>query len=72
MTVNLGRIALFFGFSGIGIAPESGLFYAGYHGLGLAGPFESNAVKAASVAPASAFRFLVHRTWVVQHDARRA
>ncbi|WND20543.1 hypothetical protein [Streptomyces violaceus] len=42
------------------------------HRAAMAGPFESNAVKAASVAPASAFRFLVHRTWVVQHDARRA
>jgi hypothetical protein len=25
-----------------------------------------------SIVPASAFRFLVHRTWVFQHDARRA
>ncbi|MFC9510344.1 GtrA family protein [Streptomyces sp. NPDC057002] len=66
------QIALFFGFSGIGVALESGLFYAGYHGLGLAGPLESNAVKAASIVLASAFRFLVYRTWVFQHDARRA
>ncbi|CAM5709280.1 GtrA family protein [Streptomyces purpurascens] len=66
------QIALFFGFSGIGVALESGLFYAGYHGLGLAGPFESNVVKAASIVLASAFRFLVYRTWVFQHDARRA
>ncbi|GHD15746.1 hypothetical protein GCM10010313_43200 [Streptomyces violarus] len=71
MTVNLGQIALVFGFSGIGVALESGLFYAGSRGLGLAGPFESNAVKAASIALASAFRFLVFRTWV-SHDARRA
>jgi putative flippase GtrA len=66
------QIALFFGFSGIGVAMESGLFYAGYHGLGLAGPLESNAVKAASIILASAFRFLVYRTWVFPHDARRA
>ncbi|MFC9680106.1 GtrA family protein [Streptomyces sp. NPDC056948] len=66
------QIALFFGFSGIGVALESGLFYAGYHGLGLAGPLESNAVKAASIVLASAFRFLVYRTWVFPHDARRA
>jgi putative flippase GtrA len=65
------QIALFFGFSGIGVAMESGLFYAGYHVLGLAGPLESNAVKAASIVLASAFRFLVYRTWVFQHDARR-
>ncbi|MFD6170780.1 GtrA family protein [Streptomyces coeruleorubidus] len=66
------QIALFFVFSGIGVAMESGLFYVGYHGLGLAGPFESNAVKAASIVLASAFRFLVYRTWVFQHDAHRA
>ncbi|MGW0614328.1 GtrA family protein [Streptomyces sp. NPDC002788] len=66
------QIVLFFAFSGIGVVMESGLFYAGYHGLGLAGPFESNAVKALSILLASAFRFLVYRTWVFQHDARRA
>ncbi|MER7402223.1 GtrA family protein [Streptomyces sp. NPDC000070] len=66
------QIALFFVFSGIGVAMESGLFYAGYHGLGLVGPFESNVVKAASIMLASAFRFLVCRTWVFQHDAHRA
>ncbi len=66
------QIALFFVFSGIGVALESGLFFAGYHGLGLAGPVESNLVKAVSIVLASAFRFLVYRTWVFQHDARRA
>ncbi|MFH9065421.1 GtrA family protein [Streptomyces coeruleorubidus] len=66
------QIALFFVFSGIGVAMESGLFYVGYHGLALAGPFESNAVKAVSILLASAFRFLVYRTWVFQHDAHRA
>ncbi|MEU6179441.1 GtrA family protein [Streptomyces coeruleorubidus] len=66
------QIALFFGFSGIGVTMESGLFYVGYHGLGLVGPFESNAVKAASIVLASAFRFLVCRTWVFPHDAHRA
>ncbi len=66
------QIALFFVFSGIGVAMESGLFYVGYHGLGLAGPFESNALKATSIVLASAFRFLVYRTWVFQHDAHRA
>ncbi|MFH8895805.1 GtrA family protein [Streptomyces coeruleorubidus] len=66
------QIALFFVFSGIGVAMESGLFYVGYHGLGLAGPFESNALKAVSIVLASAFRFLVYRTWVFQHGAHRA
>ncbi|AXE86335.1 GtrA family protein [Streptomyces sp. Go-475] len=66
------QIVLFFVFSGIGVAMESGLFFAGYHGLGLAGPVESNLVKAVSIVLASAFRFLVYRTWVFQHDARRA
>ena len=66
------QIALFFVFGGIGVAMESGLFYVGYHGLGLAGPFESNAVKAASIVLASAFRFLVCRTWVFQHDVLHA
>ncbi|MDN0197202.1 GtrA family protein [Streptomyces sp. S.PNR 29] len=61
------QVALFFVFSGIGVAMESGLFYLGYHGLGLHGPIESNAVKASSIVLASAFRFLVYRTWVFQH-----
>ncbi|MFE8965039.1 GtrA family protein [Streptomyces iakyrus] len=63
------QIALFFVFSAIGVAMESGLFYAGYHGLGLDGPLEANAVKALSIVLASAFRFLVYRTWVFQRDA---
>jgi putative flippase GtrA len=66
------QIALFFVLSTIGVAMESGLFYAGYHGLGLDGPLESNAVKALSIVLASAFRFLVYRTWVFPHDARPA
>ncbi|GGN38408.1 GtrA family protein [Streptomyces fuscichromogenes] len=66
------QIALFFVFSGVGVVLESGLFYAGYHGLGLAGPLESNVVKALSIVLASAFRFLVYRTWVFQTDASRA
>ncbi|MFJ8794835.1 GtrA family protein [Streptomyces sp. NPDC102462] len=65
------QIALFFVFSGLGVVMESGLFWLGYHGLGLHGPIESNAVKALSIVLASAFRFLVYRTWVFQ-DARRA
>ena len=62
------RIALFFAFSGIGVLMESGLFYVGYHGLGLHGPLEANAVKALSIVLASAFRFLVYRTWVFQDE----
>ncbi|MFG2805131.1 GtrA family protein [Streptomyces sp. DT199] len=62
------QIVLFFVFSALGVAMESGLFYAGYHGLGLDGPFASNAVKALSIVLASAFRFGVHRTWVFQHE----
>jgi putative flippase GtrA len=65
-----GQIVLFFVFSGIGVLMESGLFYVGYHGLGLHGPLQSNAVKALSIVLASAFRFLVYRTWVFQHEAR--
>jgi putative flippase GtrA len=64
------QIALFFVFSGIGVVMESGLFYVGYHGLGLTGPYESNVVKAVSIVLASAFRFLVYRTWVFQHEKR--
>ncbi|MFE0515770.1 GtrA family protein [Streptomyces sp. NPDC058964] len=66
------QIVLFFVFSGLGVVMESGLFYVGYHGLGLHGPLGSNAVKALSIVLASAFRFLVYRTWVFQQDARRA
>ncbi|MGR3872088.1 GtrA family protein [Streptomyces graminifolii] len=62
------RIALFVVFSGIGVLMESGLFYVGYHGLGLHGPLEANVVKALSIVLASAFRFLVHRTWVFQDE----
>ncbi|WP_079087018.1 GtrA family protein [Streptomyces silvensis] len=69
------QIALFFVFSGIGVLMESLLFYAAYHGLGLSGPLGSNIAKAQSILLASAFRFLVYRTWVFKerahHDARR-
>ena len=64
------QIVLFSVFSGIGVLMEIGLFWAGYHGLGLHSVFESNAVKALSIVLASAFRFLVYRTWVFQQDAR--
>jgi putative flippase GtrA len=66
------QIVLFFVFSGLGVVMESGLFWIGYRGLGLHSAFESNAVKAGSIVLASAFRFLVYRTWVFQQDARRA
>ncbi|MBE8469361.1 GtrA family protein [Streptomyces justiciae] len=62
------RPTLFFAFRGIGVVMESGLFYVGYHGLGLHGPLGSNAVKAVSLVLASAFRFLVRRTWAVPHE----
>ncbi|MEU1334441.1 GtrA family protein [Streptomyces sp. NPDC005865] len=65
------QIALFFVFSGIGVAMESVLFYAAYQGAGMDGPLGSNIAKALSIVLASAFRFLVCRTWVFQHDARR-
>ncbi|MFD5515191.1 GtrA family protein [Streptomyces sp. NPDC127066] len=61
------QIALFFAFSGLGVAMESVLFYAGYHGLGMGGPLGSNIAKALSIVLASAFRFVVYRTWVFQH-----
>ncbi|MFF1770928.1 GtrA family protein [Streptomyces sp. NPDC058249] len=60
------QIALFFVFSGIGVVMESGLFYVGYHGLGMSGPLGSNMAKALSIVLASAFRFLVYRTWVFE------
>ncbi|MGW6527120.1 GtrA family protein [Streptomyces venezuelae] len=66
------QIALFFAFSGIGVAMESLLFYGAYHGAGMSGPLGSNVAKALSIVFASAFRFLVYRTWVFQHDARRS
>ncbi|GAA3077121.1 GtrA family protein [Streptomyces glomeratus] len=65
------QIVLFFVFSGIGVVMESVLFYAGYHGLGMDGPFGSNVAKALSIVLASAFRFLVYRTWVFQHEAKQ-
>ncbi|MEI5103299.1 GtrA family protein [Streptomyces sp. PmtG] len=65
------QIALFFAFSGIGIAMESLLFYAAYHGAGMNGPLGSNVAKALSILLASAFRFLVYRTWVFKDRAGR-
>jgi putative flippase GtrA len=65
------QIVLFFGFSGIGVLMESVLFYVGYHGLGMNGPLGSNVAKALSIVLASAFRFLVYRTWVFQHEAKQ-
>ncbi|MFE9096473.1 GtrA family protein [Streptomyces sp. NPDC007264] len=64
------QIALFFVLSGIGVVMESALFYAAYHALAMNGPFGSNVAKALSIGLASAFRFLVYRTWVFQHGAR--
>ncbi|GAA2326974.1 GtrA family protein [Streptomyces kunmingensis] len=65
------QIALFFVFSGLGVVMESLLFYAAYHGAGMTGPLASNGAKTLSILLASAFRFLVYRTWVFQHHARR-
>ncbi|MER6129515.1 GtrA family protein [Streptomyces sp. NPDC001795] len=65
------QIVLFFVFSALGVAMESLLFYVGYHGLGMSGPFGSNVAKALSIVLASAFRFLVYRTWVFQHEAKQ-
>ena len=62
------QIVLFFVFSSIGVTMESALFYVGYHGLAMNGPLGSNLAKAVSIVLASAFRFLVYRTWVF--DAR--
>lgn len=64
------QIALFFVFSGIGVLMESVLFYAAYDTLSMNGPFGSNVAKALSIVLASAFRFLVYRTWVFQHGAK--
>ncbi|MGW7528600.1 GtrA family protein [Streptomyces sp. NPDC054783] len=65
------QITLFFVFSGLGVVMEIGLFWVGYHGLGLHSVLESNVAKALSIVLASAFRFLVYRTWVFQQDAHR-
>ncbi|MFJ8361323.1 GtrA family protein [Streptomyces sp. NPDC093984] len=65
------QIVLFFVFSGVGVVMESVLFYLGYHGLGMNGPIGSNVAKALSIVLASAFRFLVYRTWVFQHGTKQ-
>ncbi|WP_037684799.1 GtrA family protein [Streptomyces durhamensis] len=65
------QIMLFFVFSGLGVVMEIGLFWVGYHGFGLHGVLGSNTAKALSIVLASAFRFLVYRTWVFQQDAHR-
>ncbi|MGD1217373.1 MULTISPECIES: GtrA family protein [Streptomyces] len=61
------QIVLFFAFSGLGVAMESALFYLGYRSFGMSGPLASNVAKALSIVLASAFRFVVYRTWVFQH-----
>ncbi|MFC9931619.1 GtrA family protein [Streptomyces sp. NPDC127190] len=66
------QIVLFFVFSGLGVLMEIGLFWVGYHGFGLHSVAGSNLAKALSIVLASAFRFVVYRTWVFQQDARRA
>ncbi|AOR33958.1 GtrA-like protein [Streptomyces fodineus] len=66
-----GQIMLFFVFSGLGVVMEIGLFWVGYHGLGLHSVLGSNVAKALSIVLASAFRFVVYRTWVFQQDAHR-
>ncbi|MEV3872424.1 GtrA family protein [Streptomyces sp. NPDC049906] len=58
------RVLLFFVFSGAGVMMESVLFSLAYHGAQLTGPLASNLAKALSIGLASAFRFLVYRTWV--------
>ncbi|MFE0102745.1 GtrA family protein [Streptomyces sp. NPDC059009] len=65
------QMALFFVFSGIGVVMESALFYGGYHLAGMSGPLGSNIAKALSIVLASAFRFLVYRTWVFQHRGNK-
>ncbi|NBE51015.1 GtrA family protein [Streptomyces boluensis] len=65
------QIVLFFVFSGAGVAVESALFSLAYHGFGMDGPIGSNIAKALSIVLASAFRFLVYRTWVFQRDVHR-
>ncbi|KUN01514.1 GtrA-like protein [Streptomyces yokosukanensis] len=65
------QIILFFAFSGLGVVMEIVLFWVGYHALGLHSVLESNVAKALSIVLASAFRFLVYRTWVFQQDAHR-
>jgi putative flippase GtrA len=67
-----GQIVLFFAFSGIGVVMESALFYVAYHGLAMSGPLGSNIAKALSVVLASAFRFLVYRTWVFSKEPAHA
>lgn len=64
------QIVLFFAFSGIGVVMETVLFYVGFHSLGMDGPIGSNVAKALSIVLASAFRFLVYRTWVFQHESK--
>lgn len=65
------QILLFFVFSGAGVAVESALFSLAYHGFGMDGPLGSNFAKALSIVLASAFRFLVYRTWVFQRTVTR-
>ncbi|MGW4564490.1 GtrA family protein [Streptomyces sp. NPDC004561] len=66
------QILLFFVFSGLGVVMEIALFWVGYHGLSMHSVIASNLAKALSIVLASAFRFLVYRTWVFQQDASSA
>ncbi|MFC5722687.1 GtrA family protein [Streptomyces gamaensis] len=58
------EIALFAGFSGVGLVIENGVLYVATYGFGWHTPFQSNLFKFLGIAAATLFRFWSYRAWV--------
>ncbi|WP_405447681.1 GtrA family protein [Streptomyces erythrochromogenes] len=58
------EMALFAGFSAIGLVIENGVLYAATYGFGWDGPLASNVFKFIGIGTATVFRFWSYRTWV--------
>ncbi|MEU5151487.1 MULTISPECIES: GtrA family protein [Streptomyces] len=58
------EMALFAGFSAIGLVIENGVLYTATYGFGWDGPLASNVFKFIGIGTATVFRFWSYRTWV--------
>ncbi|WP_051807654.1 GtrA family protein [Streptomyces sp. NRRL F-2664] len=58
------EMALFAGFSAIGLVIENGVLYTATYGFGWDGPVASNVFKFIGIGTATVFRFWSYRTWV--------
>ncbi|MBV2356106.1 GtrA family protein [Streptomyces sp. J2-1] len=58
------ELALFLGFSAIGLVIENGVLYLATYGFGWDTPLQSNVFKFVGIGVATLFRFWSYRTWV--------